>query len=321
MRLTFCFLSAVALLCAAGPREASAQPRAAVAEQVGQLFDRAQAAFAKGDKQGAYEAYKAAWALQQSYDIAGNLGGVELKLGKHRDAAEHLAFSIEGFPPTGDPAQRAALEKRLAEAIKEVGRVRVQVNVAGAAVTVNGKPAGTSPLRALVFVEPGTVTIAAKRDGYRDEIRPVTVPKGTQQEVALTLTPLPVERRSLVPGIVLGSVGGAALVTGIGLFVGAGSKGSSARDLHDAILKAGGSCVAGAGNYDARCGDLHSTASGANTMQRAGAALLVVAGAGAVGSVIYFAWPQASAGPRATGWRVAPEITATTVGLTASGTF
>ena len=98
-------LPACLALCIACPSLARADTpapdgSAAVASKVGQLFDQAQAAFAKGDKQGAYEAYKAAWALQKSYDIAGNLGNVELKLGMHRDAAEHLAFALDDFPPT-----------------------------------------------------------------------------------------------------------------------------------------------------------------------------------------------------------------------------
>src|SRR5262249_54827081 len=151
--------------------------------QVGQLFDQGEAAFAKGDKQGAYEAFKAAWALQKSYDIAGNLGGVELKLGKYRDAADHLRVSPENYPPTGDEAKQKATERKLAEALKEVGRLHVQVNVNGAGVTVNGNDAGTAPLAGTLYVEPGPVVVEAKLGGYVDARQQVTVAKGTEQTV------------------------------------------------------------------------------------------------------------------------------------------
>src|SRR5271168_2244413 len=129
---TACTLLCAALLLSVGyPLDAYAGPTTSVAAQVVQLFDQAQDAFAKGDKQGAYNAYRAAWALQKSYDIAGNLGNVELKLGKYRDAAEHLAFSLENFPPTGEEAQQKAMEKRLAEVLKEVGRLHVKVSANG----------------------------------------------------------------------------------------------------------------------------------------------------------------------------------------------
>src|SRR5688572_449503 len=39
--------------------------------------------------QEAYEAYAEAWKIKQHFQIAANLGRAELRLGKHRDAAEH----------------------------------------------------------------------------------------------------------------------------------------------------------------------------------------------------------------------------------------
>ena len=53
--------------------------------------------------------------------------------------------------------------------------------------------------------------------------------------------------------------------------------------------------MAGASNYDPGCGDLQSTASASNTLQRAGVGLWVGAGAAAVATVLYFALPSASA--------------------------
>jgi PEGA domain len=319
---TACLLLCAIFLVGAYPLDARAQPKASTTAQVGQLFDQAEAAYAKGDKQGAYEAFKAAWALQKSYDIAGNLGIVELKLGKYRDAAEHFAWSLENYPPTADEAKQKLTEKKLAEALKEVGRLHVQVSVNGASVTVNGHAAGTAPISGTLFVEPGPIVVEAKLAGYFDGRKQVEIAKGGEETVALSLVPAPPPRRSVVPGAVMAGVGGAALVTGIGLLVAGRSKASSASAVHDAILNAGHSCVTKAANYDARCTGLLDTTSRGDTLQEAGVGLMIGGGAAAVGSAIYFLVPQASsAATRSGALRLTPTVSPGVAGLSFSGTF
>jgi tetratricopeptide (TPR) repeat protein len=325
MRTACYLLTAACLFTAAYPLEACAQPKPPVAAQVAQLFEQAQAAFAKGDKQGACDAYKAAWALQKSYDIAGNLGNVEVKLGKYRDAAEHLAFALDNFPPTGEPATQKAIEKKLADVLKEVGRVRVRVTVndastSGASVTVNGTPAGTSPIAGTLFVAPGTVVIEAKLPGYLDAHQELAVAKGSEQAVTLALVPLAAPRRSVVPGAVLGGVAGAAAVTGAVLLAVGASKLSTSRSLNQQIAAAHDSCVPG--HLDPLCSTLQSTASLSDSLEHAGVAVLIGAGAAAVGSALYFVWPESKPRtPTAGGIRVVPTATATSGGVLLSGAF
>ncbi len=68
-------------------------------------------AFKEGRFDAAEKAYEAAFALEKGYDIAGNLGAAELAQGKHREAAQHLAFTLRLFPITGDPALRERMKK------------------------------------------------------------------------------------------------------------------------------------------------------------------------------------------------------------------
>lgn len=320
MRTAKALLYAVILAIVAYPRGAGAQPKTSVTAQVGQLFEQAQAAFAKGDKKGAYDAYKAAWALQKSYDIAANLGVVELKLGKHRDAAEHLAYSLDNFPPTGEEAHQKATERKLAEAVKEIGRLHVQVSVPGASVTVNGAPAGAAPIAATIYVDPGPTVVEAKLAGYIDARKQLALNKGGEETVSLTLVPLPPARRSIVPGAVMGSLAGAALVTGVVLEVVAANKRSSVETTSAAILDARRSCITSAVNYDARCADLTDSAHSSDRLHDAGIGVLVGAGALAAGTVAYFLWPTPAQG-RAGGLLPAPIITATGAGLSLSGSF
>ena len=133
---------------------------------------------------------------------------------------------------------------------------------------------------------------------------------------------MPPARRSVVPGAVLGSAAGAALVTGIGLFAGGRAKQSSIQAQHDAIASAGRSCVAGAPNEDPSCADLYSSASTANTLEKAGVGLMIGGGAAGIATALYFLLPpSSSATPNAGGLRITPTVSASTAGLILSGTF
>lgn len=219
---------------------------------------------------------------------------------------------------------RKGLEQELQKARAEVGALRVRVSVDGASVAVNGREAGVSPVDGEVFVDAGQVTVTVRREGYAPARQSFTIAKAEAREVAIVLVPAAAvsERRSAVPGIVLGSVAGVALVTGIGFFAGGRAKGASAGETHDAILKAHNSCVAGAGNYDARCPDVQSTATTANTFQKVGVGLMIGAGAAAAGTILYFVLPQSSSSATKTGaLRVLPTVSPGAGGVIFSGTF
>jgi len=285
MKLAKCLLTAAFLLVPAWPlQEAHAQTKEATSAQVNQLFAQAQTAFAKGDKVAACDAYKAAWALQKSYDIAGNLGGVELKLGRYRDAAEHLAFALDDFPPTGEPAQRQAVERKLAEALNEIGRLHVRVSVDGASVTVNGV-------------------------------------KGSEQHVALTLVPESIpERRRPSLGLVIG--GGATAVvgigTGIGLLVAGANKAADANTLIAPGKAAKLTCTSPP--QPGPCSTLHSTNVASDTLHNAGVPVLVVGAAVAAATLTYGLWPRGGA-ERSTGVRLVPVVGAGGGGLLVDGRF
>lgn len=320
----------LALLCAGAPvfaGDAHKPPptSAPVArDRADEVFRQALAAYDAGRLSEAERLFLQAWEQKQTHDIAGNLGVVELLRGKPRDAAEHIAWALRHMPPTESSKMRKGLEGELQKARLRVGALRVRSNVDGARVTVNGRNVGKSPIAEEVFVDPGVARVEAHRDGYSAAEQSVTIGKGEAREVALTLVAAPIEapKRSIVPGVVLGSVAGAALVTGVVLVGVAASKRSTAIDLNGAISKAGHRCVVGAANYDARCANLESSASAADTLVRVGAGVLIGAGAAAVGSLVYFVWPASkpAAGP-AGAFRVVPAVSKSGGELLFSGAF
>jgi hypothetical protein len=270
----------------------------------------------------AESAFRNAWGLNPTFDVAYNLGSTEYQLGKYVEAAEYLSRAIRDWPLlSATSALRETARTRLAESRAQVGALRVRVNVDGAEVTVSGKATGKTPLETEVFVAPGPVNVSARLEGYVTVPHSVTVAKGEEREVSLTMVPAVVHKRSVVPGAVLGGVAGAALVTGIGLYGGGRAKVTSGANERDAILRVGHACVTGALNYDARCPDVESTAKTANALQQAGVGLMVGAGAAAVGTVIYFLVPTSSAGAKSGRLLLTPAVSPGNAGLVLSGSF
>jgi hypothetical protein len=156
-------------------------------DEADRLFNQAYATYAAGKLAEAEGLFEQAFALKQSHDIAANLGLVELKLGKARESAEHLAFALRRSPPSDSDELRKRIKQRLDEALSFVGTLRVKAGVAGAEIVIDGNVVGTEPLEGEVFVEPGAHTIEARLVGYKGAPQAVTVAKGQSADVALTL--------------------------------------------------------------------------------------------------------------------------------------
>jgi PEGA domain len=290
-------------------------------DRADELFEQGASAYDAGRYADAHAKLEGAWALKKTYDIAGNLGVVAAKLGRYGQAAEMLSWALQHFPPTETNKARRGFEQELEKARAQVGTLRIRVSVDGAEVSVNGRAVGAAPLDE-VFVEPGTVGVRVKRDGYQPVERSITVAKGGRAEASITLLLEAAPRRSVVPGAVLGGVAGGALVTGVALVAVAANKHATDTSLNNQITQAHGSCVAGAANLGPQCATLQSTSSSADALSRAGVGMFVVAGAMGAASIAYFLWPQSR--PSATtsgGLRVLPTASPTGGGLLLSGAF
>lgn len=143
--------------------------------------------------------FRVAWQSEKTYDIAGNLGHVELMNGKPRDAAEHLRFSLEALPPSETSAQRDRVKSRFDEARKLVAALRISVDAPGAEVSVDGVPAGIAPVAGEVFVDPGDRVVTARRAGYDADPVIVTARAGAAYEVTLRHLPEAPTVAELVP--------------------------------------------------------------------------------------------------------------------------
>ena len=230
-RFQLASLCVVPLLFGLSTPSAHAEAKEAAGENArADEYFRQGKAFVKEDRwEDARRAYLAGYRIKRGYDIAGNLGSVELELGLGREAAEHLAYCIKSFPATGTAAQLAYIKGRFEEARQKVGALSIQVNVDGAEVFVDGRSIGRSPFSDEVYVDPGARTLEAKLGGYSPSKRPIAAARGSWQSVALVLRvsgaahgeaplpppPLVVETRSRAPLFVGGGVALAAIGAGV----------------------------------------------------------------------------------------------------------
>jgi hypothetical protein len=284
-------------------------------QQADDLFKKGKDLYQRGKLREAYEAYRDAWKLKQSYDIAANLANTELQLGMEIEAAEHLAFCIRNFPATGDKAQIDRVRAQFEAVRKELGALVVRANIEGAELFVDGVSVGRAPLGREVFVKPGAHVVEAKLPGYAPTKQEVVATLGPAQEVALVLMEMkpkelphqqqqpsgvqpsavvgdtqgvrspiaddgnrpPVRTVVLVAG---GAAAGAGLVAGIIFTVVANGHASDAEAQRGALTAAGGPSVCAA--MTPACEELRSSMQGAADF--GSAAIWSFVGAGVVGA-------------------------------------
>jgi hypothetical protein len=286
----------------ASPALADAKDVAAENARADEFFRQGKA-FVKEDRwEDARRAYLAGWQIKQGYDIAGNLGSVELELGLARDAAAHLAYCIKSFPATGTAAQLAYIKGRFEEARQRVAALAIQVNVDGAEVYVDGRSIGRSPFPDDVYIEPGARTLVAKLVGFAPPSREITAAKGSWQSVALVLRrdagpraqtslpgdPVPVEERSPAPFFVGGGIAVAGIGAGIAGLLLSHQSGVHADERFNQLKSSGGAGACLVAANKAPCDALDQAYRDQATFRTVGIVGFATAGA-AAGAILTYA--------------------------------
>lgn len=328
------------------PAEASTPALTGMTEadaKAAELYRQGAAALKAGRHEEAYDKFQQAWQLKKHFQLAANLGAVELRLGKHRDAAEHLAYFMREAPDAFQE-ERQQLEQMLTEARQHVGALKVQVEP-GAEVFVDGRSVGTAPLERELFLEPGRRVVEARRAGFERAQADVEASAGTSLMVRIALKrAAPVTKGPDVRGPVGGAragdqgleptsvnwpaiaAGGVALA-GIGVGVGF-TLAANARDQEaDNLLREAadrtprGQSVCDESRLTGRCSRLNGLLEEETRFARGAMAGYVVGGVAAAVAAGLVIWqPQHTGGPGRTA-KVAPSLSLDGGGLLVDGTF
>jgi hypothetical protein len=354
-----CLLVSFACALGAGATARSQPPPALASDadsaKADALFHEGNAFYKQTKYAEAKERFEAALRLKKAHDIAANLGYSEMKLGLDRDAAEHLAFAVKTWPPTGKADKRRYAEDRFQETKQKVETLTIKVNVAGAQVLVDGKVVGVAPLEGPVFVDVGSRTVEARHEGYQDAKQTVPAKKGGEDTVTLALAQLAPPSATVTPSasavplataapstsavvpppppptsppdygarntVVVGglALGGLGLAAGIAGAVVSSSKSSDAASKLGALTQAGGPNACANPAAQAQCNALDSSYRGSSSAKNVAIVGFVGAGVGVGGALLaYWLWP-AKAGQE--GARVAPVVSAGGGGVAVTGEF
>ncbi len=288
--LTLCGLLVVGPAFAQTPASApSPAAEQAVSKRADALHVRGLKLMAQGQAEPARALLLEAYGLKQAYDIAGNLGAIELEMKKYRAAAEHLAQSLRNYPTTGNAGARTDTERRLEQARAEVATVRVTVNVKGATVTVDDAPIGEAPLPHELYVAPGRRLFKASHAGYAPVQVSRALAKGERTEVVLELTATAVSQPSrgqpppVWPALLGGGVSVASLLVGIVFGAGLGPSQEDDADALRAELRATGGGCPGA----PRCADVATAYADAQLSHNLSTGLVVGGAALGVATLVY----------------------------------
>jgi tetratricopeptide (TPR) repeat protein len=277
--------------------------------------------------------FERSWQLKPSYDCAGNLGQVALKLGLYTKAATYLDRCLHMFPATGSKTQRDQIESLFREASTHVATVHFSVaGSSGELVLDRSIELGTArgPLGAAVYVNPGThilqllhakqvtaeqsflavanasfqVQIGAQQETERTASAPVAAasdpepagPSATASPVAAPFSASERGTRSLVPVYVGATISVASFIAAGALLSSAKSHMNDAYALQRQSGSALNTCSNGANAANAAsCGQLHNALAQADRRYNGSYALFGLGGVSLAATVAYALWPVSGA--------------------------
>jgi hypothetical protein len=338
----------------ASPSFAQPAPKSDVqTDRARELHKQADELFSKRQFDKARAAYLAAWALKTHWQIAASLGDTELRLGLHRDAAEHLTAMIAMYPPDEDKKTLSDAKAMLEKAKAKIGTVTLASNVEGADVSVNGTVIGKTPLRDPIYLDPGSHNIEVKKVGFVSKSQAVVAAAGKAERLDVQLeaentgsgTPAPDPKNvgakdpkkqnggqtpdpdpvpppdsgKSVPLLVTGGIlAGAGVVVGATL-LGLGASRASERD--DMVASLGGPSPCGEGTpHSSACAEITSLDDDYVAFSIGGGVALGVGAALGIATLIYGVVPSGTSDDQARTF-ILPVVTKDTAGIVVGGEF
>ncbi|WP_437923834.1 hypothetical protein WMF37_33080 [Sorangium sp. So ce291] len=158
------------------------------------LVRRGRRARAQGRWTEAHAAYRAAFEATdpasgtelERAEIAGELGLCELALRMYRDAAEHLAWSLEQREAL-PPAQQQRFGEGLRKARPFVATLILAVDPPDAEVFVDGKAIGRTARTYKLFFEPGQHMVRARAPGRGESLHGLRAVAAAEHEISMKL--------------------------------------------------------------------------------------------------------------------------------------
>ncbi len=236
MKRSRALILAVALGAACVPAPCRADTPAETPEiaRARESFDRGLELFERGEHRAALAEFERAHDLAPSFRIFYNIGLVNVALG---DAAAALS-AFQRYLREGQARvpveRREEVEREIAKLSQRAAALIIDVDRAQAAIAVDGKPLGTSPLAGRIWLNPGRHRVSVESGGKRreqevelaagddrvlrlelDEQAPSTPPAPSPAPAPQAEQPADQGGESRVPWLAWGVTGALAVGTGV----------------------------------------------------------------------------------------------------------
>lgn len=179
---------------------ASAQAPAPVAQPSTTAIKKASVHFERGVRLFGDADFKLALVeFQRSYEAAPdfrtlyNIGQVHFQLGDFAEARRMLSRYLEEGRTKIPDARRKEVEKTL-EALKiRTALLGIRVDVAGAAISIDGQQVGTAPIADRLLVSAGPHTISVTKSGFVTKTMDLALAGTEERDIELHLEPVPMQ--------------------------------------------------------------------------------------------------------------------------------
>ncbi|MEP7051012.1 MAG: PEGA domain-containing protein [Pseudomonadota bacterium] len=159
--------------------------------QAREHFGQATKLYKDGDFDAALVQFERAYELKPNYRVLYNIGQTYFQLRQYVEARDSMTRYLKEGGDQIDSERRAAVNKDLADLQRRLATLKINVNATGAAVLVDGKNVGVTPLAEPILVSEGQRTISVEAPGRGVLQRQVRVAGGDQQVLALTFQDAP----------------------------------------------------------------------------------------------------------------------------------
>ena len=150
-------------------------------------FQRGVELFREGDYRAALVEFKRSYESAPSYRILYNIGQTSFELQDYANALRAFERYLAEGGADVPPSRRTIVEGEIRKLQGRVARVDVEVTVAGAQITVDDAPIGTTPLNEPVLVSAGVRRIAAVKPPLVAAVRSVELAGGDRTKIVLKL--------------------------------------------------------------------------------------------------------------------------------------
>ena len=145
----------------------AAAPSPEAVAEAGQRYDRGLKLYSEGEYRLAVIEFERTYELVPDYRVLYNIGQVRIQLGDYARARLALERYLKDGAGQIAPQREAAVKGDLDMLEGRTATLRIQVNVAGAEVLVDGETVGTAPLPEPILMNAGDHTVEVRKAGYR----------------------------------------------------------------------------------------------------------------------------------------------------------